>query len=151
MRRSAGVMLYRRRHSELDVLLVLPGGPYWEGRNLGAWQIPKGEIGAGEDVMVAARREAQEELGLELIGPMESLGKIRQKGGKLVTAFAVEQDFDCSALVSNHFEMEWPPRSGMRQRFPEVSAAQWFALEDARAAILPSQAPLLDRLVEQVG
>ena len=141
-------MLYRRSSGILEVLLVHPGGPYWMRKDAGAWQVPKGEIGPNEDPEVAARREVREELGLVLEGPLQPLGEIRQKAGKRVTAFAIEHDFDCAALVSNHFEMEWPPRSGRMQSFPEVSEARWLGIEDARVVMLPSQVPLLDRLVE---
>lgn len=144
-------MLYRLSAGLPEVLLVHPGGPYWMRRDAGAWQIPKGEIGPSEDPETAARREVHEELGLRLVGTMQPLGDIRQKGGKLVTAFAIEHEFDCATLVSNRFEMEWPPRSGTKQSFPEVSEARWFSLEDARVAMLPSQAPLLDRLGEMLA
>jgi predicted NUDIX family NTP pyrophosphohydrolase len=125
---------------------VLPGGPYWTSRNQGAWQIPKGEIGPGEDPEGAAVREVEEELGLRLDGPLIPLGDIRQAGGKRVTAFAAERNFDPAKVVSNHFEMEWPPRSGRRESFPEVSAAKWMPLKEAGEMMLPSQLPLLDRL-----
>jgi predicted NUDIX family NTP pyrophosphohydrolase len=128
------------------VLLVLPGGPYWTRRNQGAWQIPKGEIGPGEEPDLAALREVEEELGLRLEGELFPLGEIRQAGGKRVTAFAAERDLDATRVVSNHFEMEWPPRSGRRESFPEVSAAKWMSLGEAGEMMLPSQLPLLERL-----
>jgi len=146
VKRSAGVLLYRRTGAELEVLLAHPGGPYWLRKDQGAWQIPKGEIGPGEEPETAARREAEEELGVELAATLEPLGEIRQAGGKLVTAYAVEQDVDTAAIVSNEFEMEWPPKNGKRARFPEISAAKWLTLEQARIVMLPSQLPLLDRL-----
>src|SRR5690606_1109180 len=121
LKHSAGVLIYRRHGAEVDVLLVHPGGPYWLRKDVGAWQIPKGEITPEEDPETAARREVHEELGVPLEGALQPLGDIRQKGGKRVTAFAIEHDFDCTAIVSNRFEMEWPPRSGTRQSFPEVS------------------------------
>lgn len=145
MLHSAGVLIYRRA-PELQVLLVHPGGPYWTRRDRGAWQIPKGLIEPGEDPATAARREAEEELGIELTGPLEPLGDVRQKGGKLVTAFTIEHDLDPTAITSNLFEMEWPPKSGQRERFPEVGAARWMSLEEAHELMLPSQLPLLDRL-----
>ena len=148
MKHSAGVLLYRRTSGALEVLLVHPGGPYWMRKDVGAWQIPKGEIDPGEDPAAAAVREAHEEIGARLNGGLQPLGEIRQSGGKRVTAFAVAHDLDAEAIVSNHFEMEWPPRSGRRQSFPEVSAARWLTLEDARIVMLPSQVPLLDRLAE---
>jgi predicted NUDIX family NTP pyrophosphohydrolase len=150
VKHSAGVLLYRRAPA-LEVLLVHPGGPYWMRKDRGAWQIPKGEIGEGEDSEAAARREVEEELGVRLEGSLEPLGEIRQAGGKRVTAFAIEHDLDASAIESNAFEMEWPPKSGRIERFPEVSAAQWLDLAQARTVMLPSQLPLLDRLEELAG
>src|SRR5690606_11820804 len=131
LRRSAGVLLYRRTGVELEVLLILPGGPYWTRRDRGAWQIPKGELETSETPEVAARREAEEELGVRLTGPLNPLGDVRQAGGKLVTAFAIEHDLDASDVVSNDFQMEWPPRSGRLASFPEVSAARWMTLPQA--------------------
>lgn len=148
--RSAGVLLYRLAPA-IEVLLVHPGGPYWRRKDRGAWQIPKGAIDAGEDAEGAARREVAEEIGLELEGALRPLGEVRQAGGKLVTAFAAEQDFDPAALVSNSFELEWPPRCGKIVAFPEVDAARWMALPEARAMMLASQQPLLDRLLERLG
>jgi predicted NUDIX family NTP pyrophosphohydrolase len=130
------------------VLLIHPGGPFWLRKDRGAWQSPKGEIGEGEEPEAAARREVGEELGVRIDGPLAPLGEIRQAGGKRVTAFAVEHDLDPQAIVSNEFEMEWPPRNGKRERFPEVSAAQWLDLAQARTVMLPSQLALLDRLEE---
>lgn len=148
MKHSAGILLYRRRTGETEVLLVHPGGPYWQRKDRGAWQIPKGELGPGEDAAAAALREVGEELGLEVRAPLQPLGEIRQAGGKRVTAFAAEQDLDADAVRSNLFEAEWPPRSGKREQFPEISAARWVTLEQAGAIILPSQLPLLDRLAQ---
>lgn len=145
MQHSAGVLLYRRKPG-LEVLLVHPGGPYWTRKDRGAWQIPKGLIEPGEDPETAARREVGEELGIELTGELRPLGEIRQKGGKLVTAFATEQDLDPEVIRSNLFEMEWPPKSGKRERFPEISAAKWMSPEVAGELMLASQLPLLDRL-----
>jgi predicted NUDIX family NTP pyrophosphohydrolase len=146
VKRSAGVLLYRRSGAALEVLLIHPGGPYWLRKDRGAWQLPKGEIGVGEEPEETARREVAEELGVALVGALQPLGEIRQTGGKWVTAYAIEQDFDPETLRSNEFEMEWPPRSGKRERFPEVSAARWLTLADARTVMLESQLPLLDRL-----
>lgn len=134
--------------AELEVLLIHPGGPYWLRKDRGAWQIPKGEMDAGEEPEATARREAEEELGITLEGPLRPLGEIRQAGGKWVTAFAIEHDLDPAAIRSNEFETEWPPGSGKLERFPEVSAAKWLTLEQARTVMLPSQLPLLDRLTE---
>lgn len=151
MKRSAGVLLHRGAGAALEVLLIHPGGPYWTRKDHGAWQIPKGEIEPGEDPQAAARREAQEELGIALVGQMRPLGDIRQAGGKWVTAYAIEHDLDPAAIRSNTFAMEWPPRSGELREFPEVSAARWLTLEDARQIMLPSQVSLLDRLAELAG
>lgn len=148
MKRSAGVLIYRLSSSGLEVLLIHPGGPYWLRKDRGAWQIPKGELDSGEEPEAAARREAGEELGVKLIGNLQPLGEIRQAGGKWVTAFAIEHDLDPSTIWSNEFEIEWPPGSGKLERFPEVSAAKWLTLEQARTVMLPSQLPLLDRLLE---
>jgi predicted NUDIX family NTP pyrophosphohydrolase len=145
-RESAGVLLHRRRGGALQVLLVRPGGPFWQKRDAGAWQIPKGRIEAGEDAAAAAKREAEEELGIALAGPLEPLARLRQAGGKWVTAFALEQDVDAARVRSNDFAMEWPPRSGRIQAFPEIAEARWFTLAEARPMILPSQEPLLDAI-----
>lgn len=148
---SAGLLLYRRRPQGLEVLLVHPGGPYWQKRDDGAWSIPKGELEVGEDPREAARRELEEETGLRLAGPLLSLGSVRQKGGKEVLAWALEGDWDPAELHSNRFEIEWPPRSGQRRSFPEVDHAAFFGLEEAREKINPGQVPLLEELARQVG
>ena len=146
---SAGLLIFRRRDDTLEVLLVHPGGPLWAKRDLGAWSIPKGELEPGEDPLAAARREVEEETGFRAAGPFHPLGSLRQRGGKHVSAWATPGEFDPAALRSGEFELEWPPRSGRRQRFPEVDRAAWFALAEARRRILPSQAPLLDRLASE--
>lgn len=143
---SAGVLIYRHARGSLELLLVHPGGPYWAGRDRGAWQIPKGEIRSGESAEDAAWREAKEELGIDLGGAFVRLGQLRQAGGKLVTCFAIERDIDASAIVSNMFEIEWPPGSGRTESFPEVDAARWFTVADANAAMLASQRPFLGLL-----
>ncbi len=148
---SAGILMYRRQERELLVLLVHPGGPFWKAKDDGAWSIPKGEHGPSEDAETAARREFQEELGVAPAGAMRSLGRLRQRGGKWVEAFAIESDFDVGNVKSNSFAMEWPPKSGKIQNFPEIDRAQWFLMERARAKILPSQLPFLDRLEELTG
>jgi len=150
-RLSAGLLLFRRSGRELEVLLVRPGGPYWRRRDVGAWQIPKGAVEEGEEPLGAAFREAEEELGVRPAGEPLPLGRIRQTGGKLVEAFAVECGFDPAALTSNLFEMEWPPRSGTTAYFPEVEEARWFTLAAATEMMLPSQLPLLGRLAETLG
>lgn len=150
--RSAGILLYRRRDGALEVLLVHPGGPAWARRDAGAWSIPKGELDNGEAPLAAARREFAEELGTELPdGEAVDLGEVRQKSGKLVTAWAVGGDLDPATVVSNTFEMQWPPRSGRTQTFPEVDRADWFSLEAAADKLNPGQVPLLDRLREALG
>ncbi|MDO8211908.1 NUDIX domain-containing protein [Conexibacter sp. CPCC 206217] len=150
-RRSAGILLHRRvGGGELEVLLVHPGGPFWAKKDVGAWSIPKGEHGDDEDALAAALREFEEELGTPPSPDAEpqSLGEVRQKGGKLVTAWALAGDLDPELIVSNTFEMEWPPRSGRTQAFPEVDRAGWFTLAQAREKLLPAQLPLLERLAE---
>ncbi|EZP72865.1 NUDIX hydrolase [Sphingomonas paucimobilis] len=146
MQRSAGLLLYRLAAGTTEVLLVHPGGPFWRNKDAGAWQIPKGLIAPGEEPLAAALREASEELGMAFDGTPLPLGEIRQTGGKYVDAFALEADIDVSRVVSNQFEMEWPPRSGKRQSFPEIDAARWFTLAEARTMMLTSQQPFLDRL-----
>jgi predicted NUDIX family NTP pyrophosphohydrolase len=148
---SAGILMYRVATQSLEVLLVHPGGPFWRNKDDGSWSIPKGEIDAGEDPESVARREFMEELGRAPAGPLRPLGEIRQRGGKRVHAFAVEGDLDVSIVVSNTFEMEWPPKSGRIQTFPEVDRAEWFAVPAARRKILEGQLPLLDRLEELVS
>ncbi|SRR5690606_21772171 len=145
-RLSAGLLLYRRRGDDIEVLLVHPGGPWWRNRDDGAWSIPKGEYSAGEDPLAAARREFAEETGHAPAGEPVDLGEVRQSGGKRVRAFALEGDFDPARLVSNSFTMEWPPRSGSVRSFPEVDRAQWFPLEDAERKLLAGQRPLLAAL-----
>jgi predicted NUDIX family NTP pyrophosphohydrolase len=145
---SAGILMYRRTGKAIEVLLVHPGGPFWRNKDAGAWSIPKGEIEPGEDPADVAQRESREELGSAAGQPLRPLGEIRQRGGKRVIAFAVEGDLDADASSSNTFEMEWPPKSGRLQSFPEVDRAEWFDLKRAREKILASQQPLLDRLDE---
>ncbi len=149
--RSAGTLVYRKRAGAIEVLLVHPGGPFWQKRDLGAWSIPKGEYADHEDAEATARREFTEETGWTIAGETTPLGEIRQKAGKTVTAFAAECDFDPATLASNSFEMEWPPRSGRVASFPEVDRAGWFSPADAREKIIEGQRPLLDRLEELLG
>jgi predicted NUDIX family NTP pyrophosphohydrolase len=147
---SAGILLYRGSGRSLQVLLVHPGGPFWRNKDEGAWSIPKGEIDPGENPEDVARREFLEELGSAPPEMLRALGEIRQRGGKRVHAFAAEGDFDIATLKSNTFDMEWPPKSGRLQTFPEVDRAGWFTLPVARAKILQSQSALLDRLEELI-
>jgi predicted NUDIX family NTP pyrophosphohydrolase len=143
---SAGILMFRRQGKESLVLLVHPGGPFWKKKDLGAWSIPKGEHGPSEDAETAARREFMEELGVAPSGALRSLGRVRQRGGKKVEAFALEGDFEVENVKSNSFAMEWPPKSGKIQNFPEIDRAEWFSLECARVKILASQLPFLDCL-----
>jgi predicted NUDIX family NTP pyrophosphohydrolase len=147
---SAGILMYRRAGSRLEVLLVHPGGPFWRNKDEGAWSIPKGEMDKREDAAVVARREFLEETGVAVTGAIEPLGDIRQRGGKQVTAFAVEGDLEVDAVKSNTFEIEWPPKSGRMQSFSEIDRAGWYDLSAAHVKILESQRPLLDRLFELV-
>ena len=145
--RSAGLLVYRQRDGTLEVLLVHPGGPFWQKRDDGVWSIPKGEIAENETGIDVARREFQEELGMPAPqGATAILGEIRQKGGKTVEAWAVPGDLDVTRSTSNTFEVEWPPGSGRVQQFPEVDRAAWFDLEAARRKLLPAQRTFIDRL-----
>jgi predicted NUDIX family NTP pyrophosphohydrolase len=153
-KRSAGILLFRTVAAAPQILLVHPGGPYWAKRDEGAWTIPKGEYEEGELARACALRELGEELGTPpALAPeaLIDLGSVRQKGGKVVDAWAAEADFDPSQLRSNTFELEWPPRSGELREFPEVDRAEWFEPERARQKILPAQAELIDRLLEYLA
>jgi predicted NUDIX family NTP pyrophosphohydrolase len=150
-KRSAGMLMYRRAGARLEVLLVHPGGPVWAKRDLGAWSLPKGEYAAGEEPLAVAMREFEEETGARPSGDFLPLGESVQPGRKIVTAWAVEGDFDVGALKSNLFEMEWPPKSGRKTSFPEVDRAEWFSIEDARKKILRGQGAFLDRLLSALG
>jgi predicted NUDIX family NTP pyrophosphohydrolase len=145
---SAGALIYRCTGEAVEVLLVHPGGPFWRSRNRGWWQIPKGMVDPGEADEMAARREAEEELGIALKGRLEPLGAIRQAGGKWVEAFATAQDIDPGQIASNTFTIEWPRGSGRQQAFPEIDEARWFSLAEAGDWMLPSQHPLLERLAD---
>jgi predicted NUDIX family NTP pyrophosphohydrolase len=147
---SAGLLLFRRRGA-LEVLLAHPGGPYWQNKDEGAWTVPKGEMEAGEDELAAARREFAEETGYLPQGGVLSLGSGRQPGGKLVHVWALADDWDPAQLRSNTFSMEWPPKSGRSQVFPEIDRAGWFALDEARRKILEGQVVFLDRLKAALG
>ncbi len=143
---SAGILLYRQRDGGIEVLLIRPGGPYWRNRDQGAWMIPKGMIEPGEAPAEAALREFEEETGTRLTAVPFPLATVRQAGGKMVQAFALEGDLDPDAITSIEFELEWRPRSGRRQRFPEAEQARWMTLAEARELMLASQLPLLDAL-----
>jgi predicted NUDIX family NTP pyrophosphohydrolase len=143
--------MYRRTNGTFELLLVHPGGPFWARKDAGAWSIPKGEYDEGEDALAVARREFAEEVGITVDGAFIDLGEVVQPGRKVVRAFALEGDIDVTRLTSNMFEIEWPPKSGRRQSFPEVDRAEWFAPEQARGKILAGQRPFIDRLLAQLG
>lgn len=146
---SAGIVAFRRRDA-IEVLLGHPGGPFWARKDAGAWTIPKGLVEPGEDLLAAARREFAEETGLTATGPMTALAPVNQSHGKTVHAFATEVDFDLAGFRSNRFEIEWPPRSGRRQSFPEIDRIGYFALPIAEHKILAYQRPLLRELERQL-
>ena len=149
---SAGLLMFRRRDGELEVLLVHPGGPYFQNKDDGAWTIPKGEAAEGEDLLTRARIEFEEELGIPASGDWIELGSIKQRGGKTVHAWAFSGDLENDfKLTSNTFEMEWPPRSGKMQRFPEVNRASFFPVVEARKRINVAQNVFLDRLIEELA
>jgi predicted NUDIX family NTP pyrophosphohydrolase len=150
-KQSAGILMYRRAEGELLVLLVHPGGPFWAKKDLGIWSNPKGEYAGGEDPLAVAVREFAEETGTTPEGEFRPLGEVVQRGGKKVRAWAVEGEFDPAELKSNVFAIEWPPKSGRKQSFPEVDRAAWFPVEQARERILPSQRELIDRLERMLG
>lgn len=143
---SAGILLYRRRGGEVEVFLVHPGGPFWAKKDLGSWSVPKGEVDEGEDPLDAARRELMEETGFAVEGELRPLRPLRQSSGKTILAWAAEGDCDPAELRSGMFSMEWPPRSGKRQEFPEVDRGAWFTVAEARRRIVPGQVPFLDEL-----
>jgi predicted NUDIX family NTP pyrophosphohydrolase len=144
--RSAGILLFRIREDSPEVLLVKPGGPFWRNKDAGAWMIPKGMVEPGETAAEAALREFEEETGTRLTAVPLSLATVRQAGGKMVEAFALEGDLDPDRITSVEFEVEWPPKSGRYSSYPEVEQARWMTLDAARAMMLPSQRPLLDAL-----
>ncbi len=150
-KQSAGLLLYRRRGEELEVFLVHPGGPFWANKDAHAWSIPKGEFAPDEAPLLAARREFSEETGLSVEGEFVALAPQKQAGGKIVRAWAVEADCDPAAIESNTFALEWPPRSGRMQAFPEIDRAAWFPLAAAREKIHKGQMALLDELERLIG
>lgn len=147
---SAGIMLYHFIESRLQVMLVHPGGPFWEKKDDGAWSIPKGICQQDEDPLVAAKREFREETGHEVDGAFIDLGEVKQPSRKIVHAWALAHDFDTSRIVSNLFSLEWPPRSGKIQQFPEIDRGQWFELPEARKKLLKGQRVFLERLMAQL-
>jgi predicted NUDIX family NTP pyrophosphohydrolase len=143
---SSGIVLYRIRDHALEMLLVHPGGPFWEKKEEGAWFVPKGEVKPDEELLVAAQREFAEETGAQPKGPFIELGSVKHKSGKVVHAWAVEGDFDPSLLRSNSFALEWPPKSGQQQTFPEIDRASFFSVSEAAAKIYPAEFELIQRL-----
>jgi predicted NUDIX family NTP pyrophosphohydrolase len=150
-KRSAGILMFRGRDAQLRLLLVHPGGPFWAKKDQGAWSIPKGEYAEDEDPLKAAIREFEEELGSRPEGAFLNLGELAQPSRKVITAWAIEGDFDTRRLRSDLFEMEWPPGSGHMQPFPEVDRAEWFTPGEARAKLLPGQIPFIDRLLARIA
>ena len=151
MKRSAALLVYQRSKTGIEVFLVHPGGPFWAKKDLGAWSIPKGEFDDIKDGLAAARREFFEEVGQTVDGTFIALTPVKQRGGKMVHAWAVEGEVDAAAVKSNEFEMEWPPRSGRKARFPEVDRGQWFPMAEALRRILTAQAPILEELQARLG
>jgi len=151
MRQSAGLLLFRKKHTELEFFLVHPGGPFFVKKDIGVWSVPKGEFDDQEEPLHAAIREFEEEVGTRISGDFIALNPIVQKGGKKVLCWAVEGDLDPEKLVSNTFEMEWPPKSGKKQNFVEIDRGNWFNYEDAIKAIKDRQIPLLDELIAIIG
>ncbi len=150
MKKSAGILLYRQTNKALEVFLVHPGGPFWKNKDVGAWSIPKGEFTDEEEALDAAKRELEEEVGISCNGPFIELTPLKQKGGKLVFAWAAQKNVDCNKIITNTFQMEWPPRSGNFQSFPEVDIAQWFGADDAKQKINSSQSAFIDELIEKL-
>jgi len=149
-KKTAGLLLYRIRDSAVEVFLVHPGGPFWAKKDEGAWSIPKGEFADDEQPLSAATREFQEETGFSMEGNFMALAPLKQRSGKLVYAWALEGDCDAGAIKSNLFSMEWPPRSGKRQEYPEVDRASWFTLESAKRRIVPGQIAFLEELQQML-
>ena len=151
MKRSAGILMFKGRECGLRLLLVHPGGPFWAKKDDGAWSIPKGEYDEGEEPLAVARRAFEEELGSPVpSGGIIELGELVQPSRKQIIAYAIEGDFDPSSLKSNLFEMEWPPKSGTMQSFPEVDRAEWFTVEEAHEKILSGQRDFIERLLERL-
>ena len=147
---SAGILLYRLRDNAVEVLLAHPGGPFWSGKDLGAWSIPKGQSEANEDPLQAAKREFREETGFEVDGQFIDLGTIPQPSRKMIQIWALKQDLDADRLQSNEFSMEWPRKSGIMMQFPEIDRAEWFDIERARQKIHKGQSGFLDRLISKI-
>jgi predicted NUDIX family NTP pyrophosphohydrolase len=148
--KSAGIVLYRIQNNSIEVFLVHPGGPYWSKKDDGAWSIPKGEFDENEEPLAAAKREFEEETGIKISGGFLQLNPVKQKGGKLVYAWAVEGDIDPAKIKSNSFEIEWPPRSGKMKSFPEIDKAAWFQISDAKKKIIEAQSALIKELESKI-
>ena len=151
MKTSAGILMYRHAGDELEVFLVHPGGPFWAKKEAGSWSIPKGEYTSDEEPLAAARREFKEETGFDVEGDFIPLAAIKQKGGKIVSAWAIEGSIDADAIQSNMFSMEWPPKSGRQTEFPEVDRAGWFSVDEARIKLNAGQVPLVDALCNHLA
>jgi predicted NUDIX family NTP pyrophosphohydrolase len=151
MRKSAGILLFRKKEKDPEVFLIHPGGPFWKGKEKGSWSIPKGEFPETEDPLAAAKREFEEETGQKIEGKFIELKTIQQKGGKLVYAWAIEGDIDAEKIVSNTFKVEWPYKSGKWQTYPEVDKAGWFGIEEAKEKINQAQTALIDELMEKLN
>jgi predicted NUDIX family NTP pyrophosphohydrolase len=150
MKTSAGILLYRFTNKVLEVFLVHPGGPFWKNKEAGAWSIPKGEFTEDEDPLKAAQREFKEETGIEVSGKFMPLTPVKLKSGKWVHAWALEKDADHTKIISNHFSLEWPPKSGKTIEVPEVDKAAWFTIKEAKEKINPGQLPLIDELIKKI-
>ena len=148
--KSAGILLYRIQQKSIEVFLVHPGGPFWSKKDEGAWSIPKGEFNENEEPLAAAKREFQEETGIKISGDFIALSPVKQKGGKMVYAWAVEGDIDPEKIKSNHFEIEWPPRSGKMKSFPEIDKAAWFHLNEAQKKIIEAQSAFIKELESKI-
>ena len=148
---SAGILLYRVKNKVVELFLVHPGGPFWQKKDIGAWTIPKGEFTVTEDALTAAKREFEEETGVALSGNFIELSPVKQKAGKLIHAWAAEGDIDASSISSNSFSLEWPPKSGKRQEFPEVDRAEWFEADKAKEKINPAQTSFIDELLQKLS
>lgn len=150
-KKSAGVLLYRLTNGILEVLLVHPGGPFWSKKDLGTWSIPKGEFNDEEDPLLAAKREFHEEIGMDLSGDFITLSPVKLKSGKVVYPFAIEGNIDAAMVHSNMFSLEWPPKSGTLQEFPEIDRAEWFDVETSRRKLNVQQAGIVDELINKLG
>ncbi|WP_231490418.1 NUDIX domain-containing protein [Pedobacter sp. Leaf170] len=149
MKQSAGILAFRMIGKTLEFFLVHPGGPFFSKKDLGVWTIPKGELQEDEEMLSAAIREFEEETSIKLKGHFTPLKQITQKGGKKVSCWAIQSDFDSSNIISNTFEMEWPPRSGKKQQIPEIDKGEWFSYAEAKLKINERQIPFLDEVMEQ--